>query len=64
MAVIVAALGWRLLLPALAATLGVFVLGLWMRRHLGGLTGDVYGAAIEFAEVIVLTVMAIFPSGR
>jgi adenosylcobinamide-GDP ribazoletransferase len=63
-AVIVAALGLRLLLPALAATLGVFLLGLWMRRRLGGLTGDVYGAAIEIAEVIVLTVMAIFPPGR
>jgi adenosylcobinamide-GDP ribazoletransferase len=63
-AVIVAALGTRVLLPALAATLGVFLLGLWMRRRLGGLTGDVYGAAIEIAEVIVLTVMAIFPPGR
>ena len=61
---IVAALGARLLLPTLAATLGVCLLGLWMRRQLGGLTGDVYGAAIELAELLVLTVMAIFPSGR
>lgn len=63
-AVITAVLGWRLLLPTVAATLGAFGLGLWMRRRLGGLTGDVYGAAIESAEIIVLTVMAIFPSGR
>lgn len=62
--VIVAALGVRLLLPTVAATLGVCLLGLWMRRHLGGLTGDVYGAAIELAELLMLTVMAIFPSER
>ena len=64
MSVIVVALGARLVLPTLAATLGALAFGLWMRRRLGGLTGDVYGAAIEWAEVIVLTMMAIFPSGR
>jgi len=36
---------------ALAAALGF---GVWMRRRLGGLTGDVYGAAIELAEVVFL----------
>jgi adenosylcobinamide-GDP ribazoletransferase len=62
--VTVAVLGARLAVPAAGATLGVFLLGLWMRRQLGGLTGDVYGAAIELSEVIVLTVMAIFSAGR
>ena len=37
-----------------AALAVVVVLALWMRRRLGGLTGDVYGAAIEIAEVAVL----------
>ncbi|HVR63712.1 MAG TPA: adenosylcobinamide-GDP ribazoletransferase [Polyangia bacterium] len=64
MTIILVALGGRLVLPTLAATAGALAFGLWMRRRLGGLTGDVYGAAIESAEVIVLTVMAIFPSGR
>ncbi|HEX3696966.1 MAG TPA: adenosylcobinamide-GDP ribazoletransferase [Polyangia bacterium] len=63
-AVIVGGLGARLLLPTVIATAGACLLGLWMRRRLGGLTGDVYGAAIELGEVSVLTVMAIFPSGR
>jgi|SRR4051812_5332292 adenosylcobinamide-GDP ribazoletransferase len=34
-------------------------LGLWLRQHLGGLTGDVYGAAIELSELTFL-VMASF----
>ncbi|MER3448374.1 MAG: adenosylcobinamide-GDP ribazoletransferase, partial [Chloroflexota bacterium] len=36
---------------ALGAGLG---LGLFARRRLGGLTGDVYGAIIELGEVFVL----------
>lgn len=36
---------------ALAVALGF---GVWMRRRLGGLTGDAYGAAIELAEIAFL----------
>lgn len=38
---------------ALAVTLGM---GLWLKRRLGGLTGDVYGAAIELSEIVFLVV--------
>jgi adenosylcobinamide-GDP ribazoletransferase len=38
-----------------AAALGVaLALGAWLNRRLDGLTGDVYGAAIELAELAVL----------
>ncbi len=40
---------------ALATALGF---GVWMRRRLGGLTGDVYGAAIELAEVAFVVAAA------
>jgi len=40
-------------LAALATTLGVAI---WLHRRLGGLTGDVYGAAIELAELAFLVV--------
>jgi len=40
-------------LAALATTLGVAI---WLQRRLGGLTGDVYGAAIELAELVFLVV--------
>ncbi|HYC21965.1 MAG TPA: adenosylcobinamide-GDP ribazoletransferase [Candidatus Bathyarchaeia archaeon] len=43
------------LVAALATALGV---GLWLRRRIGGLTGDVYGAAIELAEVVFLAARA------
>jgi adenosylcobinamide-GDP ribazoletransferase len=39
---------------AAAALAVVVVLAVWLRRRLGGLTGDVYGAAIELAEVAAL----------
>lgn len=55
MALAAVALGLRpLLLPATAALGVVIALTLWLRGRLGGLTGDVYGAAIELAEVAVL----------
>jgi len=50
----VAALGTRLLLPTLGAGLLVMAMGWWLSRRLGGLTGDIYGAGIEMAELIVL----------
>jgi len=50
--------GTRALQPT-AIALGVaLAFALWMRRRLGGLTGDAYGAAIELAEVAFLTVAA------
>lgn len=39
----------------LVSSLGVAMLfGLWFRRKLGGLTGDVYGAITEILETIIL----------
>jgi adenosylcobinamide-GDP ribazoletransferase len=50
-AVVAFALGPSLLIPALAA-LGVsLVLSVVLKSRLGGLTGDIYGAIIEIAEV-------------
>jgi len=46
--------GWRLVDAALIALSLTLMLGVWMQRRLGGLTGDVYGAAIELAEVVFL----------
>jgi adenosylcobinamide-GDP ribazoletransferase len=57
-AVLVFGAGARALAPtavALAAALGF---GFWMRRRLGGLTGDAYGAAIELAEVVFVAAAA------
>jgi adenosylcobinamide-GDP ribazoletransferase len=48
------AFGPRALYPTLAALLGVGALGAWLRAKLVGLTGDVYGAAIELGEVVFL----------
>ena len=45
-----AAIGWLgagAALAALAALATALALAWWLHRHLGGLTGDVYGAAIE-----------------
>jgi adenosylcobinamide-GDP ribazoletransferase len=55
------ALGSRLLLPAASALVLVMLFSLWMRRRLGGLTGDVYGAAIELGEVTMLAVAGALP---
>jgi adenosylcobinamide-GDP ribazoletransferase len=46
--------GARSLTPTAVALAAAFGFGVWMRRRLGGLTGDVYGAAIELAEVAFL----------
>lgn len=48
--------GIRAVVPAAVALATALGFGLWMRRRLGGLTGDAYGAAIELAEVAFLTV--------
>lgn len=40
--------------PTLLAIAVAGLLGLWLQRRIGGMTGDVYGAAIELAEVAFL----------
>ncbi len=46
--------GVQTVVPAIAALAAAFGLALWIQRRLGGLTGDVYGAAIEVAEIAFL----------
>jgi adenosylcobinamide-GDP ribazoletransferase len=53
-AVVIGVLGPGLILPALGAAAVVLGFGFWLYRRLGGLTGDVYGAAIELGEVVML----------
>jgi len=62
-AVPIAIVGLRMVIPALVATLVVGLFGLWMKRHLGGLTGDVYGAAIELGELSVLVALLVGRAG-
>ena len=57
--VTVAALGAPLVLPALGTAVVVFAFAFWLHRRLGGLTGDVYGAAIELGEVSMLVLSTI-----
>ena len=52
--VVVGVLGPALILPALGTAAVVLGFAFWMHRRLGGLTGDVYGAAIELGEVVML----------
>src|SRR6185295_9377106 len=49
-----AAAGAPLLAPAVATSAVALGLGAWVGRRLGGLTGDVYGAAVELGEVAFL----------
>ena len=46
-----------------AASVGAWAIGAWASRLLGGVTGDVYGAAIELAEVLVLILAALLVHG-
>lgn len=60
-------IGWTLLLcgvvvfaPALAATpLPILGWGLWLKRRIGGVTGDCHGAGIELVETALLSVLVI-----
>jgi adenosylcobinamide-GDP ribazoletransferase len=53
-AALVGWLGRPVLLPAGAALAAALAVGMWIDRRLGGLTGDVYGAAIELSELAFL----------
>jgi adenosylcobinamide-GDP ribazoletransferase len=48
------------LVPLLAVGLATALFGLYLRRRLGGLTGDCLGALVELSEALVLTVLAAF----
>jgi adenosylcobinamide-GDP ribazoletransferase len=50
-----ACIGTRLALPGIFALAVAVAFGLLIQWRLGGLTGDVYGAAIELSEVAFLT---------
>jgi adenosylcobinamide-GDP ribazoletransferase len=52
--VVIGVLGVPLILPALGTAVVVLAFAFWLYRRLGGLTGDVYGAAIELGEVVML----------
>jgi adenosylcobinamide-GDP ribazoletransferase len=58
---VLGALGARLLVPAAGALVASSLFALWLRGRLGGLTGDVYGAAIELAEVTMLVIAGAMP---
>jgi len=53
-AVVLLVLGAPLILPALGTAAAVLAFAFWLHRRLGGMTGDVYGAAIELGEVTML----------
>ena len=57
--VAMAVLGPPLLLPALGTAAAVLGFALWLHRRLGGMTGDVYGAAIELGEVTMLILCSV-----
>ncbi len=53
-AAVLAATGRATLAPAAAALAAALLFAAWVSRRLGGLTGDVYGAGVEVAEVAFL----------
>jgi adenosylcobinamide-GDP ribazoletransferase len=55
-AVLVLWCGAAALAPAAGTLVAALLFGHWMRRRLGGMTGDAYGAAIELGEVVFLAV--------
>ncbi|MEG3177137.1 adenosylcobinamide-GDP ribazoletransferase [Sphingomonas sp. RB3P16] len=63
-------IGWALVLGGaavvlhalVAAPLAIAAFGLWLRRRIGGITGDCHGAGIELVETALL--LAIVAAGR
>lgn len=53
---LVAWTGVRVIVPGVSALAVALGMGVWLKRRLGGLTGDVYGAAIELSEIVFLVV--------
>jgi adenosylcobinamide-GDP ribazoletransferase len=53
-----ALLGWGGLVIAAVVIATALAVGAWATRRLGGLTGDVYGALVEIAEVMTLLLVA------
>jgi len=51
---ILAVAGLRAAVPTAVAFTAAMGIGFWLRRRLGGLTGDVHGAAIELSELTFL----------
>jgi adenosylcobinamide-GDP ribazoletransferase len=56
---LVAPLGLAALAAMAAAILSAAVVGNYATRHLGGLTGDIYGAVTEITETVVLVAFVI-----
>ena len=52
--------GWSVILILFSAAIAVMGLGLLAQRRLGGYTGDVLGAAQQFAEIAVLVVVGAY----
>lgn len=52
------ALGWKAGPAALAAAIATLLVALQARRQIGGHTGDVFGAAQQAAEIVVLLTLA------
>lgn len=50
--------GPQAIIPAVTALITALAIGVWLNHRLGGLTGDVYGAAIELSELAFLIVAA------
>lgn len=55
-ALIIGYAGQQAILPTVAALVAALAIGVWLDRRLGGLTGDVYGAAVELSELAFLIV--------
>jgi adenosylcobinamide-GDP ribazoletransferase len=54
---------WGVLALVFAAVLTTLI-GAFMTRRLGGVSGDVHGAAVEFSELAVLLVVAAVSPAR
>jgi adenosylcobinamide-GDP ribazoletransferase len=63
-AVLLLHIGSRAVAPFACAAIAALALALHLHRRLGGLTGDVYGAAIECAELVFLTAASIIAGGE